>query len=43
MFSAKLILSPIDFSDFSLQALEVAEDIAKPATAPNSCWSTSSR
>jgi nucleotide-binding universal stress UspA family protein len=28
MFSAKLILSPIDFSDFSLQALEVAKDIA---------------
>lgn len=29
MFSAKRILSPIDFSDFSLQALDVAEDIAK--------------
>ena len=29
MFSAKVILSPIDFSDFSLQALEVAQDIAK--------------
>jgi nucleotide-binding universal stress UspA family protein len=29
MFSAKVILSPIDFSDFSMQALEVAEDIAK--------------
>jgi nucleotide-binding universal stress UspA family protein len=28
MFSARLILSPIDFSDFSLQALEVAKDIA---------------
>jgi nucleotide-binding universal stress UspA family protein len=28
MFSAKLILSPVDFSDFSLQALEVAKDIA---------------
>lgn len=28
MFSAKRILSPIDFSDFSLQAVEVAEDIA---------------
>ena len=28
MFSAKRILSPIDFSDFSIQALEVAEDIA---------------
>ena len=28
MFSAKLILSPIDFSDFSLQALEVTKDIA---------------
>jgi nucleotide-binding universal stress UspA family protein len=29
MFSAKRILSPIDFSDFSMQALAVAEDIAK--------------
>jgi nucleotide-binding universal stress UspA family protein len=29
MFSAKVILSPLDFSDFSLQALEVAQDIAK--------------
>ena len=29
MFSAKRILSPVDFSDFSMQALEVAEDIAK--------------
>jgi nucleotide-binding universal stress UspA family protein len=29
MFSAKVILSPVDFSDFSMQALEVAEDIAK--------------
>jgi nucleotide-binding universal stress UspA family protein len=28
MFAAKRILSPIDFSDFSLQALDVAEDIA---------------
>jgi nucleotide-binding universal stress UspA family protein len=28
MFSAKLILSPIDFSDFSRQALAVAKDIA---------------
>lgn len=28
MFSAKRILCPIDFSDFSMQALEVAEDIA---------------
>lgn len=29
MFSANVILSPVDFSDFSLQALEVAQDIAK--------------
>ncbi|MGA9889666.1 MAG: universal stress protein [Candidatus Acidiferrales bacterium] len=29
MFSARVVLSPIDFSDFSLQALEVAQDIAK--------------
>ncbi len=29
MFSAKVILSPVDFSDFSMQALEVAQDIAK--------------
>jgi nucleotide-binding universal stress UspA family protein len=29
MFSAKVILSPLDFSDFSMQALEVAQDIAK--------------
>jgi nucleotide-binding universal stress UspA family protein len=28
MFSAKLILSPVDFSDFSVQAVEVAKDIA---------------
>jgi nucleotide-binding universal stress UspA family protein len=29
MLSPKLILSPIDFSDSSLQALEVAQDLAK--------------
>jgi nucleotide-binding universal stress UspA family protein len=29
MLSPKLILSPIDFSDASLQALEVAQDLAK--------------
>jgi nucleotide-binding universal stress UspA family protein len=29
MFSAEVILSPLDFSDFSMQALEVAQDIAK--------------
>ncbi|HTV58167.1 MAG TPA: universal stress protein [Verrucomicrobiae bacterium] len=28
MLSPKLILSPIDFSDFSLSALEVAQDVA---------------
>jgi len=28
MFSPQLILSPIDFSDFSLNALDVAKDIA---------------
>jgi nucleotide-binding universal stress UspA family protein len=29
MLSPKLILSPIDFSDSSIQALEVAQDLAK--------------
>ena len=29
MFSPKLILSPVDFSDFSLSALDDARDIAK--------------
>ena len=29
MISPKLILSPIDFSDFSLNALEAAKDVAK--------------
>ena len=29
MFSPKLILSPVDFSDFSLSALDEARDIAK--------------
>src|ERR1700678_1013600 len=28
MFSPKLILSPIDFSDFSLNALDAARDVA---------------